>query len=327
MTSSNQRRSFHARRISSHVKRALRHASAERWGPVIVLSSIALLLTYVSNIKFIASLGLQSLLLNIGMGFFSAAVIAGTIEFQSQRKRSEFIEDAVQSISNATVDLLLQSFTPDPKIFNEIKESVFNKEYYRLNYEISARFSEHTEDGYLVFTKTVQYTIKNTAASQLDYNLCVAEEMEGKFAESTEIGKVYHGITSHSFFPRTNELTLLEPRSATPYPGEPDEPERLKYFENQVSIPPNYFLHVKFTTSKVVREYDKDVIVSTSSSTGLTFEITHHPSEISFIAFPLRPSSASLSKRASDEHMVRWVIDDGLLPGQGLHLSWSPRKE
>lgn len=316
------------RRISALGSKLETPGLAECWLPVAILTLIGISLLWMSNISESKKHRLDGVLTNIGTGFIAAAVLTGSLELQAQRKRSRFIDEAVSKIGNATADSLLQGFAPDKRIFRTIKESIFNKEFFRTNYHVSARLVYHEDPGFLVFTKTISYSIKNTSSSDsLQYEISMAEEkeMDSLYPESTKILHVSYALSGEPEWDpdidRVVAVDLCDENTSTDASG---SFELLK-FSAPVTIGPDSYLHVKLVSQVVVPSTDKYVFVSTISSTGLTFELTEHPGTLEVIALPILPNASRLKIDACDDHMIRWKIVDGMLPGQGLLIRWMPR--
>lgn len=317
-----------SRRISALGSRLETPGLAECWVPVAILTLIGIALFWLSNISEAKKHRLDGVLTNIGTGFIAAAVLTGSLELQAQRKRSRFIDEAVSRIGSATADSLLQGFAPDERIFSTIKESIFNKEFFRTNFHVGARLVFHTDPGFLVFTKTISYSIKNTSSSDtLQYEISMAEEkeMDSLYPESTKIQHVSYSLSGEQEWDPdadgVDNIDLCETNLITEASG----PFELLKFSKRVTINPDSFLHIKLISEVVVPSTDKYVFVSMISSTGLTFELTEHPGTLEVMALPILPNASRLKIDARDNHMIRWKIVDGMLPGQGLLIRWMPR--
>jgi hypothetical protein len=315
------------RRGSAIVRRLEQPGFTECWGPVTLLTIIGIALFWWANSSVaLKAKKLDGILTNIGTGFIAAAVLTGSIELQAQRKRNQFIDEAVLKIGSATADSLLQEFAPDRRIFTEIKETIFNKGFFRTNYSVRARLTYHSDPGYLVFRKNIAYSIKNTSTTdRLEYSILMSEEkeMDSLYPDSTQILHASYAISAdQEGFNSEDAFEKIDIEKHT-------WTEDTSYFKMlkikfPVSIDPDCYLHVKLISSVIVPVTDKYVFVSMISSTGLTFEITEHPAPIQIIALPIHPNDTRLKVDASDDHMIRWKILDGMLPGQGLLIRWMP---
>lgn len=297
------------------------------WGPAVFFSAVATLLLWLAATNhWVKDKKLDSLASNLGSSLFGIAIITCTLEYSAQRRRSKFVEEVVTEFRNASADAMLSQFAPDKGIFREIKETIFNKEYFRTDYRIVMQLTRYPDEAeYLLCKKRILYTIKNISSSDSQDFVIVSvveKEMEHKFAGSTSINEASYYI-SESEKSSSGQYVSIWPASGSESSAvTPDD--RVLRLEYPVSIPPSCYLHVKICVSSVVPRRDKDAFVSTISSSGMVLEVSEHPDDIDIWAMPLHPSSGRLQEVVRDVHMVRWQIDDGILPGQGLILRWSP---
>jgi hypothetical protein len=255
---------------------------------------------------------LLGVLSDLGVGLVAAGIITGTVEPISRRR----LQHDVEEIRQAHFESLLKGFMPE-RIFYEVQEHIIRQPFMRTNlhgtFEIS--WADETRE-YLSKSVIIGYDVENVSRTLETYELRADVERvnEDRFPGSTSIQEVrvqpsgdlkpivYNGDNLERFIERTDQLV----KAIIPIALEPSQKARVV---------------IRWRNIRASR--DVDTFLASKPSIGMDLTIAH-PNDLSVQAVPLHPSQHVLVAEVSTPTLKRWRIEAGLLPYQGVQLSWRP---
>lgn len=133
--------------------------------------------------------------------------------------------------------------------------------------------------------------------------------------------------SEHSSFTRVTEI-LIQQDSKDELRLSEAEIAGLQKFTEQIvevrlpiQIAPTQKARVRVSTQSVVSD-NVQILVMNVPTVNLDLTVTH-PENMVIRGLPLHPSSASFVTEVNTPTLSRWRINNGILPYQGIELSWS----
>lgn len=294
-------------------------ASVERGMPVIIgigegllglaLIAIASLASPLSIPLPLWSLGVLS---DLGIGLLAAGIITGTLEPISRKR----LQRDIEQIREAHFETMLKGLMPEP-IFEEVQAHIIREPFLRRNFRVVLELSWTDETReYLHKSQIISYEVENASRTLERYGLRVWEERanEDRFPGSTRIQEIqvqpYDG-KQPSVYVDTDlddfiEKTPQDVRALIPVMLEPGERAR-----------------VVTRVRSVMSSRDVYFYAVTNSTVQLALTLAH-PSDLSAQAMPMHPSQRKFMVEADTPTLKCWRIEAGLLPFQGIQLTWHP---
>lgn len=251
-----------------------------------------------------------ALLSNLGIGLLAAGITTGTLEPISRRR----MQRDVREIKEAHFESTLKGFMPEP-IFEKVKAHIIRQPFLREDFRWSIELKWMDEDReYLHRSSIGSYKVKNTSRTPASYELLVLVERgnEERFPGSTHIReiqvqrdgeqpRIYTKPDLEKFLEKTDQYIKV----TMPLMLEPGEWARVRaYAENVLLARDVYLLTVGMLTNQ--------------------FELmVTHPDDLSVRAMPMHPSQHKFVGEVGTTYK-RWRIEAGLLPFQGIEVSWCP---
>ena len=304
------------------------------WG--VFLSSAVLclggvFLTLLPNvIQFPATSPAKNILENIGNGLIAASILTITLEYQNQKQRYEDISFATRKMQTVTTDKLLEALTGDKKIFEEVKNSVLTQNYIREDFWAQMWLREHpyqNTNDFLFKELEVGYTIKNITSHTIKYKFSIKEEKECEYVSlgNTKITRAAYMLTDCPDNISRNiddSYQEIETNSNEENKGKEHSSFEIIEVHKEIEIPPHGYANFRFSTESIIEKSKSFPLISLVPSTGLEFELVEHPKDIEIKAKPIHPNLDKFQELTPGK---RWEIKTGILPGQGIIITWKPK--
>lgn len=272
---------------------------------------IGLLLTVIPR-STASPLWVIDLLSHLGIGVLAAGILTATLEPIS-RKRSQ---RAIEEIRAAHFEAILKGFMPEP-IFEEIQNHIIREPFTRTNFRVAVEFSWKGNTGeYLSKSQTLHYDVQNIAQSVQEFEINTWEERknEEKFPNNTAIYYIGVQTTDGSTRIEYNEDNIREIEEIT---------DQLIGARFTIRLKPAQKAEVLIRMRSVLLSKDIYPFVLSNATVGLDFTVAH-PDNLIVEAIPLHPSRNAFKKEVQERTVKRWRIDAGILPYQGVQVSWRP---
>jgi hypothetical protein len=238
-------------------------------------------------------------------------------------QREEFVKLVNEERGELKRDIFLYAYghtVPDP-IRDEIKDQILNCPFQRSDRRIELEFSslDGTGDRVLI-EKRNSFVVKNVSAQEqifkFEYSQITASEREMKAAHEFLCLKIRRGATEE----------VVAPSALTDQ--HPDADTHVRKVTKEFPIAAGQSAEIYYEMKESRRAYQDDVFSSKHpvvGTTSLTVRVN--------APLLLDMSAACKGKvpRTRAEHnpprIYAWQLDGGLLPYQGISMSWSPRPQ
>lgn len=269
---------------------------------------------------------------NLGAAFFSSAILTCTLDLASQSQRKKDLQNAIKKIQDASIDDVLEELVGNQKIFNEIRNYVIRRDFLRKNWIIKLRLEWYGEEKkYLKKEMEYNYEIHNISSKIIDYSIVAMEEKEceDQYPNTTKFNNFWYQIKSN--ISSVAEYSINDKKQEFPedkisdYVKEESRLFNTLKLENKVKIPPYSRLLCGWKSESIVDCQLRYPLISLINSTSLEIDITEHPDDLDIDFRPLHPNLDSAEEKANDTHTKRWIINAGILPGQGIQIEWKPK--
>lgn len=287
--------------------------------------------------KFISGSYETNIFLTISSSLLASAILTATLSIAETRQRKQdsdemlanlkdSADDIIRQIRNSSADTLIEELVGDRTIFDEINTHIIRKDCIRSSYKMRMRLSwlkkENPDKKYLLKKSEINYTVKNTSPNRpVLFPIRVVEEPEVDSLHS----KVTRFLSIQYQVDGENQVVLKGKDLDSKVERNPDDlPPRLGFLQN-VTIPPlgNVTCRIKAVT--IVDSKLSYPIISLVSTKEMIVDIDDHPEELSIDAQLFHPSFDKMVTQTRAPHAKCWRVD-GLLPGQGIQISWRPRR-
>ena len=278
-------------------------------GGVILLISGIVIIVIVSRV----SMQILSVFSDVGTGLIGAGILTIVLE-RANRNRHE--RDVLE-LKEAHFESILKGLMPEP-IFKEVQAHIIRQPFLRKNVSatIELRWLDETKK-YLRKSNIVMYELENISKTLEVYKLRVSEERvnKDKFPNGTFIEKI-----------KIQNSPLSDP---VVYEGKKLEPfleiaEQFVRFQLSVDLRPSQRVKIYVKTTSVLAAKDVHSLVVNKPAIGLDLTVSH-PRDIIVSATPVHPSAHAFVTIVSSEVLKQYRLDAGILPFQGIELSWWPR--
>lgn len=257
---------------------------------------------------------LPNVLSNVGAGLIGAGILTIILE-RSNRNRHK---NDVAELKEAHFESVLKGLMPEP-IFLEVQAHIIRQPFIRKNFIETVELSwvDGTKE-YLRKSDTANYEIENISKTLEVYELRVSEERvnRDKFPNGTGIDEIKlqnKDFSVQSLYNGDKLADILE---------ETDQYVRVII---PVRLPPGEKTKVTVKTSSIFSAKDVHHLVLNKPTIGFDITIAH-PDDVVVSASPVHPSAHAFTKSNGDK-LQRFRIEAGILPYQGIELSWWPKKD
>ncbi len=282
----------------------------------IVLSGIILLILGIIVIIFATRVPIpaSSVFSDVGTGLIGAGILTIVLE-RANRNRHE--RDVLE-LKEAHFESILKGLMPEP-IFKEIQAHIIRQPFLRRNVSatIELRWLDETKE-YLRKSSTAMYELENISKTLEVYKLRVSGERvnKDKFPDGTRIEEI-----------KIQDSPLSEP---VVYKEEKLKPfleisEQFVRLQLPVNLQPGQKVKIYVRITSILTAKDIHSLVMNKPTIGLDLTVSH-PRDIIVSATPVHPSAHAFVTIVDSEVLKRYRLDAGILPFQGIELSWWPKK-
>lgn len=252
---------------------------------------------------------------DISTALFVAAFL--TLTFEPLVKRyirkdiKQHLDKVLQSIKAATFSTLLSGILSEA-IFKQVNDFLIKRPYLLKNIETILQFEKSNDDNFLILTDTTSFQVYNLANFSVDYPFRANEvtEVKSKFPN-------YPSIKSLSVDGKEYNIQELKERGIIK-----DEGNRLR-ISLPIPVQPQKNVRVIFTVEKVVRNEDHDSWDVTDKTENMCI-LCSRLDGMKVEAYPIHPEIEEPLKPVLDQGKnIKWELNTGILPNQGIELSWS----
>jgi len=250
---------------------------------------------------------------NIGTGLIAAGILAFTLERASRRRH----QIDVAEIKSAHAESILKELMPQP-IFEEVKAHIIQQPFLRTNCHgiIQLSWLDETKK-YLSMSDVFSYEVENTSRTIEEYEIRVFEEKMNvdEFPGCTQIQeiKVINATSGPS------EYTGTKLKDYMTITDQFIEAKILKRLQPGQKM--KITAHVKGI--RAARDVNAYIMVKPSINLILT---VMHPLDLIVREVHLHASGHAFVIEADTPTLKIWRIDAGILPFQGVEVSWSPSR-
>lgn len=249
---------------------------------------------------------------HLGSGLVAAGLLTTALEHGVRKRHSKDILE----IKNAHAESLLKEIIPQP-FFNEIKFHMIQQPFIRSNYQAVVQLDWKDWNGiknqFLSMSDIYSYQVENISHTSEEYSFKIYEDKvyEDKFPNCTKIKelKILRVINGSKF----EEFTNIEKEE----------------IETPLSIEVNIRIHLNPNEKSIISQQvdsmksvrDMYTYVMNKPTVGLHLTVIH-PKDLILSQVPMY-SAYELSTDTHTSTLKIWHIRTGILPFQGLLLSWS----
>lgn len=255
---------------------------------------------------------LLDILSNLGIGLVAAGIATGTIEAISRKR----LQHDIAEMKEAHFESILKGFIPTP-IFEEIKTQIIAQPFLRRDFNWAFEFTwEDEERKFIHKYHIVDYEVKNVSQTLEKYELLVIEERtREEFDKKIEYIKKIEVQRNGEENPH-----LYLPADLEKYTEKAKQYIRIS---KRLPLNPNESIRVRILSENILPS--RDVYVCASAKMSEHFELTvAHPVDLDVQAMAMHPSRNRFKTEVETPRLKRWRIDTGVLPYQGIELSWRP---
>lgn len=258
---------------------------------------------------------LSPLLPEVGVGLIASAILTVTLESLAYSRLFQEVNKAIQEIRKASIEKWLEEMV-SPPIFTEIRDHIIRQPFLRTNLQITLDLSWKENRSFIKKTMMSSYEVENISRRIGDYHvICLEERLnEDRFPGCTRIKEIT--VTSKDSQPRQYlEERMKREKLIT-------ESEQVIKASIPIRIKPGESVSISSIVESVHKSEDIYPLVVAYITNKLTVIVTH-PEDLEVRAVPMHPSEDKFIQWSSNK-TKRWVIDTGLLPYQGIEISWRP---
>ena len=274
--------------------------------------------------KFLSQ-SLEGLCINLGIGFISAGLVTLLVEPRSREQLHDQVSERINALEDAAKDSIIRSLVLDENIFKEIQSHLIRQDYIIRNYEIKLSLHWNESQTKVIEKANISYEIHNKAFSDKRYPINFAISNEGENEEEEEPRILIYSVDGEDKKERISRKQ--------------DETDAgLIRITDEIDVRKNSSRKIEMTYQVFRRpDYEEPWIVRRMAD-GLTMTVTHHPPNLAINCTPLHPVLHSNDADGQGLFEVpsngrrevcdfTWKIKTGILPYQGLLLSWQQSKE
>jgi len=290
----------------------------ESWVPIglgVLEILVGLALVLFVSLTPLINMSLQPWLLNVlrdlGIGLLAAGIITASLEPISRRRMQRDIDE----IRQVHFESMLKGLMPEP-IFREVQAHIIGQPFLRKDFHLAIELSWVDEAReYIHMSQSVSYAVQNVSRTLEDYRLHTFEERvnEDAFPGCTHIDEIrvslsgpepvfYTGAHLEKFITVTDQF--IEARIP-------------------VKLEPGQAATIATRTESVLASRDVYTYHMTKPTIQLDVTVAH-PEDLAVRAAPMHPSRNAFVVEVEVPTLKRWRIEAGLLPFQGVQLSWRP---
>jgi len=256
---------------------------------------------------------LPGTLSNLGIGLLAAGIATATIETISRKR----LHQDIAEIKEAHFESVLKGIMPAP-IFEEIDAHIIGESLLRKNLSWAFEFTWQDEErDYIHRNLEVFYEVENMSRASVNYEIILIEERtwENKFPEIgyiIELEIEREGKKEPDKYLKENLEDFIKVTE--------------QYFEMNMPLvlEPNENIKVRFILENVLKSRDSYYCASAKISEDFEL-IVAHPADLIVEAMPFHPSRNKFLAQPIAPTLKRWRIKAGILPYQGIELSWRPK--
>jgi hypothetical protein len=290
---------------------------AENW--YLILSALGLGILLVTEKAFFYNQHphWQTFLKEFAFALIISSIFGATIE---KYQREEFVKLVNSEREGLKQDIFLYAYghaIPE-QIRDEIRESILKAPCYREHLRIEWEFSEIPENAELLkVEKKYTYVLKNNTPQVQKYPFrfvqITASEKEALTETKFECLKVREEGKTQEF----NQAGMNQERP-------PGEPHTHKFFKD-LEVQAGKSLEIYYAVTERRRRYADDMYGPSQPVVGRTTVImrVQHP-----LKLELSASCKAKTLASGPDHdpprRYSWYLDEGLIPFQGIAVSWSP---
>jgi hypothetical protein len=274
-----------------------------------------------------------NILLAVSSSLIASAILTVTLSRAEAKQRKQdsdemlasLRKDAEATISElrlSSVDSLVKELAGDKTIFEEVNAHIFRKDYVRTDYRARIRLAwlggDDQDQNHLKKESEITYTVKNissTRATVFPFSFIEEDDSACNFKGYPSVECISYHFEGASRIVLENEdlESVLTRDSPKGFP-------RVSFSRN-LKIPAGKSVRcgIKFIT--VVDAKGSHPIVSLSSTTDMIIDIDDHPGNLVVEAQLFHPVVDKLKVITNAPHAKCWRVY-GILPGQGIQLSW-----
>ncbi len=253
-----------------------------------------------------------NILSDLGIGIIAAGLLTITLEQAGRKKHQEDIND----IKNIYVESILKALMPQP-FFDEIKAHIIQQPFLRSNYQATIHLAwKDDKKEFLSMIDNYSYEVKNISRTIEEYEVRVYEDKmyEDKYPNCTNIKeiKTYREVDNPSFNKRIESLK--------------NKIETEQFIEIRFLIPlkPNEKVTISQYVESVKSARDIYTYVMSKPTQNLRLTVTH-PDDLILNHVSMHSSFDAFPTDVVTPTLKVWQIQGGILPFQGILLTWSPK--
>ena len=255
-----------------------------------------------------------NLLNNIGTGLLAAGILTIILE----RARSQEYKQEIREIREANFESLLKGVMNE-EIFEQLKLHIIGEPFLRRDMRVTLRLSWLDDDRkYLYKSLTGTYEVINNSHTLERYMLYAESEKE---FFSQLVGKSLIQLVKIESLDDEEEVREYFGDALKPFIEESDEYERVAI---PVELPPGSGVRITVKTIGVLNKEDVYSLVVNKATVNLSITVAH-PEDVFIRATPLHPSEHLFRNMVNEPDLKAWGLAAGLLPYQGIQLSWRPQ--
>lgn len=250
-----------------------------------------------------------TVLSHIGTGLIASSILVFTLERANTKRHIRDVEE----LKIAHSESILKELMP-VTILNEIKTHIIQQPFIRRNCQGTLLLSWIDESKeYLLLSDNFLYEIENTSKTNETYLLNFFEEKlyADKFPDYPVIRNIkLEGNNPEYFNYEDNKLKKLQITTK-------------QYIEVQITrrLKPGEKMKVSYSIESIKFNRDFHYYVMSKPSIDLRLAVIH-PDDIEVHKIPLHPSSNAFINETENSGLKIWRIDAGILPFQGIEISW-----
>lgn len=253
------------------------------------------------------------LLSNLAVGLIAAGIINATLEPLGRRR----VQDDVKRMEDAHAEAILKTLMPE-FVFREVVTHIIRQPFNRIHHEVDIRLTWlDASRQWLRKVQTIRYRLRNASRTLVTCQIRVSEERihDSQFPNCTKVAEVTIHNTANGTGETYKDAKLSKFAVPIPQHARVVIPVELES-EQEIDV----YAAVEAVHS--AREVYPSVV--NMPSDGLTLTVDY-PEGLAVTASPLHPSQAAF-RAYGDDALKRktWRIDAGLLPFQGIQVSWQP---
>lgn len=265
-----------------------------------------------------------ALLRDLGLAGLVALLVGALIEKASRKRQEEDFNNHLQNVSKETFQAVIGHKMP-AAIVDKVLGTVLRKSIIRENSRLKMRLSDipnREDEGYLLLNCTHQYTLRNLSSETVSHTINIfkpSPPVEGYDDFLKPMTVTIDGVP-------LDETTLSNGDKAIPNSGFEDR------FAHKIHIKPKSSINVRSETWLLKELSDTELWVSLLPSTGMEVDIEMMLKNVplwhvdALHSGALEITTPNLPEPPFSERNCSYKLSDALLPYQGIHLWWRPKK-